>query len=91
MARSGDIVGSGADVSHCGGTYDGTSGVTVGAGDGVLVVVGGKVGVGIVVGGAIICVTKLHDNNDKTSNPKKTLFIFICSIPSRVPINQRSA
>lgn len=84
MAISGEIVGKGAEASHCGGTYAGTSGVAVG--DGVIVAVGVKVDVGVAVGGTIICVTKLHDNNDKTSKPKKIRLIFICSIPSHVPI-----
>ena len=58
----------------------------MGAGDGVKVVVDVEVGMAVAVGDAIICVTKLHDNNNKTKSPKKILFIFIDSNPIHVPI-----
>jgi hypothetical protein len=88
MAMSGEIVGSGADASHCGGIYEGTSGVAVGVGEAVTVAVGVKVGgMGVAVGGTIICVTKLHDNKVRTNNPNKNRFSFICSTLLLVPVN----
>ncbi len=56
-------------------------------GEGVTVDVGVNVRVGVAVGGTIICVTKLHDNKDKTKSPKKIRFIFIDSNPLHVPVN----
>jgi len=75
MAMSGGMVASDESGSHSGGINTGARGTVVAVEVGVFVAV--KVGIGVVVGGTISCVTKLHDNRDKTSNPIKICFDFI--------------